>query len=143
MRSKKPKRTRPMTLEELDAPTSSAACLAMLVGDDYWHGHIRRILAAAGFETRRLEREEAHPIWQAWLTRTTYALADDARTARRQLLFVLRRGGLQIAQDELTILHRSGDKLRCSFTLDLGKPGVLQPRPFQKGRQTEFLPPQY
>ncbi|MGA2748336.1 MAG: hypothetical protein ABSG59_06130 [Verrucomicrobiota bacterium] len=94
--------------------------------EQYWHEKIRRILAAAGFATRRIEREEAHPVWQAWLTRTTFDLAIDNRTAIKQLRKVLKDGGIKIARDEFNIIDRRGDKLRCAFLLNLGAPGVLQ-----------------
>ena len=35
----------------------------MLKGGDYWHDRIKRILAAAGFITRRIEQMESHPVW--------------------------------------------------------------------------------
>ena len=55
----------------------------MLHGEDdlFWQGRIKRIFAAAGITTRRIEREEAHPIWQAWLTRERFDLSPDKKTA--------------------------------------------------------------
>jgi hypothetical protein len=90
----------------------------------YWHRRIKGVLAAAGFATRRIEREEAHPIWLAWLTRTTFDLAIDNRTAIKQIRKVLNDGGIKIARDEFNIIDRRGDKLKCVFLLDLGVPGV-------------------
>ena len=97
---------------------------AMLHGDHYWHGRIKRIFAAVGIATRRIEQEEAHPIWQAWLTRERFDLSPDKKMAIRQLRKVLRDGGIKVVRDEFTILDRRGDKLRCVFLLDLGAPGV-------------------
>jgi len=99
--------------------------LETLTDGPYWHQRIKGILAAAGFAARRLEREEVHPIWQAWLTRATFDLSPDTKTAIKQLHQVLKDGGINIARDEFNIIDRRGDKLRCVFLLDLGVPGVL------------------
>jgi len=96
----------------------------VLEGDDYWHDRIRRILGDAGIATRRLEREEAHPIWQAWLTRISFDLDADNKRAIRQLRKVLADGGLEVVRDEFNIIDRRGDKLRCVFILALGSAGV-------------------
>ena len=91
----------------------------------YWHQRIKSVLAAAGFATRRIEREEAHPsVWQASLTRTTFDLAIDNDTAIKQLRKILKDGGIKIARDQFCIFDRRGDKLKCAFLLDLGVPGV-------------------
>ena len=138
---KKPKQNRRLSPEALDALPSTAEIIDMLHGDDFWLGRIQRVLADAGFLTRRLVREEEHPIWQAWLTRTTFALAPDNLTANKQIRTVLRRGGIKIPRDSFTILDRRHDKLRCVFLLELGAPGVLQPCTLYKNRQGELLPP--
>jgi hypothetical protein len=52
--------------------------------EQYWHEKIRHIFAAAGFTTRRVEREEAHPVWQIWLTPATFNLAMANRAAINQ-----------------------------------------------------------
>jgi hypothetical protein len=90
----------------------------------YWHRRIKRVLAAAGFATRRIEREEVHAVWQAWLTRTTFNLDPDIKTATNQIRKILKDGGIKIARDEFCIFDRRGDKLKCAFLLDLGVPGV-------------------
>ena len=90
----------------------------------YWHRRIKLVLAAAGIATRRIEREEVHPVWQAWLTRTTFNLDPDTKTATKQIRKILKDGGIKIARDELNIIDRRGDKLKCAFLLDLGVPGV-------------------
>lgn len=90
----------------------------------YWHRRIKRVLAAAGFATRRIEREEVHPVWQASLTRTTFDLATDNKIATKQLRKILNDGGIKIARDQFCIIERRGDKLQCGFLLDLGVPGV-------------------
>jgi hypothetical protein len=114
----------------------------MLVGegDMYWHGKIQRTLAGAGFETRRLEREEYHPVWQLWLTRKTFALALDTDTAASQLRSVLRGGGIRLKRDELTITDWRGDKLRAVFVFNYGAPGVWQAPPLQTKKQGELWP---
>ena len=114
-----------LPLEVLDDASTSRA-IQMLHGEDdlFWQGRIKHIFAAAGIATRRIEREEAHPMWQAWLTRERFDLSPDKKTAIRQLRKVLRDGGIKVVSDEFNIIDRRGDKLRCVFLLDLGAPGV-------------------
>jgi hypothetical protein len=117
-----PRRLQPKYLDE----ATEDRVLQMLhgEGDPYWHGRIKSVLAKAGIATRRIEREEAHPVWQAWLTRMTFDLAPDNKAAIKQLRKVLADGGIKIVRDEFNIIDRRGDKLRCVFLLDLGAPGV-------------------
>jgi hypothetical protein len=96
----------------------------MLHGDHYWHEAIRRLLASAGFITRRIERMESHPVWPLWLTRTSFDLAADNPTAAKQIRKMLVKGGIKIVRNRFDIIDRRGDKLRCVFVLDLGAPGV-------------------
>jgi hypothetical protein len=107
-----------------DYDAAKERVFAMLHGDDYWHRRIMCVLAAAGIATRRIERMEEHPIWQTWLTRESFDLSPDKKTAIRQLRKVLRDGGVKVVSDEFNIVDRRGDKLRCVFMLDLGAPGV-------------------
>lgn len=93
-------------------------------GDDYWHDRIKCALATAGFSATRLQREPEHPVWLAWLTRTTFDLSPDHKTAIRQLRKALVQGGIKVVRNEFTIIDRRGDKLRCVFVLDLGAPGI-------------------
>jgi len=123
-----PSRTLPV--EVLD-DASKERVFQMLQGenDHFWHHDIRRVFAAAGIATRRIERMEEHPIWQAWLTRETFDLSPDKKLAIRQLRKILREGSLKVAHDEFSIIDRRGDKLRVVFMLELGAPGILQRRP--------------
>jgi len=115
-----------MSIEDIDA-TSIERVIQMLHGENdlFWHGRIKRIFGAAGIATRRIEREEAHPIWQAWLTLERFDLSQEKRTAIRQLRKIFRNGGLGIAPDECNIIDRRGSKFRCVFILDLGAPGAI------------------
>lgn len=97
---------------------------SVLEGDDYWHCKLRRAFQSAGFTVGRLQREEPHPIWLAWLTRTKFDLSLDTKKAIRQLRKVLRDGGIDIVRDEFNIVDRRGDKLRVVFMLAQGTPGV-------------------
>ena len=105
--------------------------------DHFWHHHIKRVFAAAGIATRRIERMAEHPIWQAWLTRETFDLSPDKKLAIRQLRKILCEGSLKVAHDEFSIIDRRGDKLRVVFMLDLGGGGILQRRPLS-ATQTEL-----
>ena len=97
---------------------------SVLEGDDYWHCKLKRAFGSAGFTVGRLQREEAHPIWLGWLTRTTFDLSLDPKKAIRQLRKVLRDGGINVVRDEFNIIDRRGDKLRVVFMLAQGTPGV-------------------
>lgn len=134
----KPKRTPKLSTEDLDSP-STDSIIQMLQGENdlYWHRRIKHLFAVVGIATRRIQRMEEHPVWQAWLTRTRFDLAADDRTAIQQLRKILRDGGLKIARDEFSISDRRGNKLRVEFMLDVGAPGVLQPLTL-RGKQGEL-----
>jgi hypothetical protein len=120
------KRNRPPDPDGLgDYTAVKELAFDMLNGDDYWHHRIRRVLGAAGFVTRRIEREEAHPVWLMWLTRKSFDLAADNQTAAKQIRKILCKAGIKIRRDELSVVSRSKDRLRCAFVLELGAPGVL------------------
>ena len=97
----------------------------MLRDDHYWHDRIKRVLAAAGFVTRRIEQLETHPVWTMHLTRTSFDLAADNPTAAKQIRKVLCKDGIKILRNELSIVSRSKDWIQCAFVLELGAPGVL------------------
>ena len=112
--------------ESFDDPVAlKEHIFTMLHGDDYWHDRIKRVLAAAGFVTTRIQREPEHPVWLMWLTRTSFALDADKQTAAKQIRKLLTKAGVKILRNELSVIDRRGDKLRCAFVLELGAPGVL------------------
>jgi hypothetical protein len=126
---KKKKNTKPPPIN-LDT-ASMGRVMQMLHGenDHFWHHRIQRVFAKAGIATRRIERMEEHPIWRAWLTRRSFALASDTRAATLQLRRILSDGGIKIVRGEFNIVDWRGDKLVVVFMLDLGAPGTLQRRP--------------
>jgi hypothetical protein len=123
MPTRKKKKTS-VPLEVLD-DASTSRVIEMLQGDHYWHDRIRRLLATAGFTIRRIEQEEAHPVWIMHLTRTSFDLAADNPTAAKQIRKILCKGGVKIRRNELSIVSRNRDWIRCAFVLELGAPGVL------------------
>jgi hypothetical protein len=111
--------------EDIDDPVILKEHIFSVVeGDDYWHDRIKCALATAGFITTRLQREPEHPVWLAWLTRTTFDLSPDRKTAIRQLRKILRDGNISVVRDQFNIIDRRGDKLRCVFLLEKGAPGI-------------------
>jgi hypothetical protein len=111
--------------EDVDDPVALMEHVCSVVeGDDYWHDRIKCALATAGFITTRLQRETEHPVWLAWLTRTTFDLSPDKKTAIKQLRKILRDGNIKVVRDEFNIIDRRGDKLRCVFLLEKGAPGI-------------------
>ena len=129
-------------IAELDATPSLAGITDMLVGegDLFWHDKIRGVLAAAGFDTDRIEREECHPVWQLWTTRKTFPLATDTDTATSQIRTVLWNGGIRLKRDEFSITDWRKDALRFGFYFKYGAPGVWQAPPRQTKRQHELWP---
>jgi hypothetical protein len=101
--------------------------IKMLHGDDYWHEQIKRVLSAAGFKVRRIEQEETHPVWTMHLTRISFDLDRNNQTAAKQIRKLLRKRGVRIRRDELSVVSRSKDWIVCAFVLELGVPGVLGP----------------
>ena len=67
--------TRSVPPEVLDA-ASMDCVVQMLHGENdlYWHHRIKTVFAEAGIATRRIERDAAHPVWQAWLTLRSFDL---------------------------------------------------------------------
>ena len=114
-----------MDIEEIDE-VSEERLFQLLQGDHYWHDRIKRAFAHAGMATRRILREEEHPIWQVWLTRQTFALSPEKMAAIRQLRKILADNGIKVRRNEFDIIHRRGDKIRCVFLLDLGRPVPLR-----------------
>jgi hypothetical protein len=112
--------------ETFDDPVAlKEQIFTMLHGDDYWHDRIKRVLAAAGFITRRIEQLDSHPVWTMHLPRTTFDLAADNPTAAKQIRKLLCKAGIKILRNELSIVSRNRDWIRCAFILELGAPGVL------------------
>ena len=112
--------------ENFDDPVAlKEQIFTMLRDDHYWHERIKRILAAAGFITRRIEQLDSHPVWTMHLTRTTCDLAADNPTAAKQIRKILCKGGVKILRNELSIVSRNKDWIQCAFVLELGAPGVL------------------
>ena len=132
--STKKKNTK-LPTEVLDAASQDRA-VQMLHGPDdlFWHHRIKTLFAEAGMTTRRVERMEEHPIWQAWLTRMSFDLDPDKKAAIRQLRKILSDGGLKVVNKELNIIDRRGDQLRIVFMLDLGSPGTVYRRPARAGQ---------
>ncbi len=113
--------------EDVDDPVALMEHVCRAVeGGGYWHDRIRSVLTAAGLTITRIQREDEHPtVWLMWLTRTSLALDADKETAAKQIRKLLRKGGIKILPNELSVIDRRGDKLRCAFVLELGAPGVL------------------
>jgi len=100
--------------------------IEMLHGDDlYWHNRLKRVLSAAGFGVRCIEREEAHPVWLAWLTRGSVDLPADNTLASRNIRRLLTKSGLKVKPDEFRVLRQDGDRLRCVFLFNWGAAGVV------------------
>ena len=97
----------------------------MLQDGGYWPARIKRVLAAAGFLTRRIEQMETHPVWTMHLTRTSFDLAADNPTAAKQIRKLLVKDGIKVQRNELSIVSRNKDWIQCAFVLELGAPGVL------------------
>lgn len=106
--------------EDVDDPVALMEHVCRAVeGGGYWHDRIRTVLAAAGLTITRIQREDEHPtVWLMWLTRTSMALDADKATAAKQIRKLLRKGGIQILSNELSVIDRRGDKLRCAFVLE-------------------------
>jgi hypothetical protein len=138
----KKKKTSRTPIADLDAPPSLACLTDKLVGegDLFWHDKIRSILADAGFDTDRIEREDYHPIWKLWTRRKTFALAPETEIAIAQIRTVLNKGGIRLKRDEFNIIDWRKDKLHCVFMFNYGAPGVWQAPPRQTKKQAELWP---
>lgn len=113
--------------EDLDDPVALMEHVCRAVeGGGFWHDRIRGVLAAAGLTITRIQREKEHPtVWLMWLTRTSFALNADKEAAAKQIRKLLVKAGIKILRNELSVIDRRGDKLRCAFVLESSAPGVL------------------
>jgi len=113
--------------EDVDDPVALMEHVCRAVeGGGYWHDRIRSVLAAGGLTLTRIQREDEHPtVWFMWLTRTSMALDADKVAAAKQIRKLLVKGGLKVLANELSVIDRRGDKLRCAFVLEPGTPGGL------------------
>jgi len=107
----------PLPPEILDTVPSLDAIADVLEDERFWPARIEHILAIAGFNVMRIEREEAHPVWIMKLTRTTFELSADRPAAAKQIRKLLVEGGIKIERGEFNIIDWRGDKLRCVFVL--------------------------
>jgi hypothetical protein len=116
-----PRRLQPKYLDD----ASEERALQLLEDDLYWHHRLKRVLSAAGFGVRRIESEEAHPVWLAWLTRGSVDLPADNTLASRHIRRLLTKAGLKVKPDEFRVLRQDGDRLRCVFLFNWGAAGVV------------------
>jgi L-fucose isomerase-like protein len=95
--------------------TEEHAVEAATDGDAYWPRRVTNAFAKAGLTVHRLKREEHHPVWVIWLGVGSVELPADKEGAAKQIRKLLATGGLQIQRDELTVLERRGDRVKCVF----------------------------
>ena len=116
----------------------------MLFGENdfYWHQRIARLLAAAGFKTTRIEREDVHPVWRVWMKQDAFAPAPDYRGLVEQVRSILLAGRLKIDNEIITSMDLDGNGIHLMFTLNLGAPGVWQGNlsPARRRKQGELWP---
>jgi hypothetical protein len=119
-------RPNPENLGDCDAVKDSV--FTMLRDDLYWHERIKRVLAAAGFITRRIEQLDTHPVWTMHLVRTSFDLASDNPTVAKQIRKMLCKDGIKILRNELSIVSRKGlDSVRVCFAI--GRCRCLEMKP--------------
>ena len=113
--------------EDVDDPVALMEHVCRAVeGGGYWPDRIRGALAAGGLTLTGIQRQDEHPsVWFMWLTRTSMALDADKMVAAKQIRKLLVKGGLKILANELSVIDRRGDKLRCAFVLEPSTHGGL------------------
>jgi hypothetical protein len=121
-----PRRTTSVDLDPASISAQHALDLLVGEGDSYYHCRIKRILAEAGLTLWRLERDEVHPVWVAWIRPGKVGLAMDKMEAARQIRRILTRAGLKIPAGDLTVFDRRKDMIRFTFLFPWGCAGILK-----------------
>ena len=104
--------------------TEERAVEAATDGDAYWPRRVTNAFAKPGLTVHRLKREEHHPVWVIWLGVGSVELPADKKGAAKQIRKLLATGGLQIQREELTVLERRGDRVRCVFLFGSQLPAI-------------------
>jgi len=97
-----------------DRSLLKSAVYKCLSDSSYFHFRFRQVFVDAGFEVRRVERIECHPVWQVKLVRGVFELSRQSVEAARQIGRLLTANGLPVERNAISVIL-NGNRVTCSF----------------------------
>jgi hypothetical protein len=95
------------------------------LGGLYHHCRLARFLTGAGFDIRRVEREDNHAdVWVVHMRRGFVPWGEEVETAKSYVQTFLRRQGVHYPKREIDVSVR-GDRMIVAFIWKAGTPGML------------------
>jgi hypothetical protein len=90
-----------------------------------YHCQLARFLTGAGFDIRRIERQDNHAdVWLVHMRRGFVPWGQEVETAKAYVQTFLRRQGVHYPKREICVSVR-GDRLVVVFGWKAGTPGLL------------------
>ncbi len=91
----------------------------------YHHCRLARFLTGAGFDIRRIERQDNHAdVWVVHMRRGFVPWGEEVETAKAYVQTFLRRRGVPYPRREIDVSLR-GDRIVVAFIWKAGTPGIL------------------
>ncbi len=91
----------------------------------YYHCRLARFLTGAGFDIRRIERQDNHAdVWVIHMRRGFVPWGEEVETAKAYVHTFLRRQGVHYPKREINVSVR-GERLIVAFIWEAGTPGML------------------
>ena len=91
----------------------------------YHHCRLARFLTGAGFDIRRIERQDNHAdVWRVHMRRGFVPWGQEVETAKAYVQTFLRRQGVHCPKREICVSVR-GDRMIVAFIWKPGTPGML------------------
>ncbi len=91
----------------------------------YHHCRLARFLTGAGFDIRRVERQDSHAdVWVVHMRRGFVPWGEEVETAKVYVQTFLRRQGVRYPKREIEVSVR-GERLIVVFIWEAGTPGML------------------
>ena len=95
------------------------------LGGLYHHCRLAQFLTGAGFDIRRIEREDNHAdVWVVRMRRGFVPWGEEVQTAKSYVHTFLRRQGVRYPKREIDVSVR-GDQVNVAFIWKAGTPGML------------------
>ncbi len=91
----------------------------------YYHCRLARFLTGAGFDIRRVERQDNHAdVWVVHMRRGFVPWGEEIETAKAYVQTFLRRQGIRYPKREIVVSVR-GDRIIVAFNWEAGTPVML------------------
>ena len=95
------------------------------LGGLVYHCRLAKFMTAAGFDIRRIERDDNHAnVWRIQMRRAFVPRGEEVATARLYVQSFLRRQGVRCPKGEIDVMVL-GDRVQVSFIWKSGAPGMV------------------